>query len=754
MKKIIRTNELSRRGLLKSGGALVIGFSSGLALPSIALAARGDAAGPFDTSLIDTWIAVHKDNTVVIYTGREEYGQGSRTGLLQIAAEELDVSLNQISMAPMDTNTHPNTGSTTGSTTIQQTGPVLRSAAAEARTALVRMAAMRLGVQPGSIVVVNGIASSSGRPDHKISYGELIGDKTFNLKFTGVAEPKRMAHYKLVGKRVARVDIPDKVRGKDIRMQHVIVPGMLHGRVVRPLGQRSYGSGAKPLHIDEASIRDIPARIVRKGDFVGVVAEKEWDAIRAAQLLDVKWEEPTPLPGIDGIHDALKIAGRNDITIVDFGDVSKAFANAAHVIESTYKCPYQSHAPFAANCAIADVKTDSILIMSSTQSAYQCRELIAQTLDVPEKSVRVQYYEGSGTFGRSCYEDVAQAAAVMSQVIGKPVRVQFMRWDEFGWDNYGPAHLAVVKAAVDKDGRLLGYEYQGWHHGWNANENSIEFIKGMDPKERDPKWAPSIPVNRISTGSMYEIPNRKVISHMAPIVGFLRGAPLRSPLDLSYAFASDQTIDELAHRLNLDPYDFRLRNMKDHRWIGVLEAAAKAAKWKPRVAASKVGAQDVVKGRGIGVGSHHVSYGAVVADIEVNRKTGKIRVERLYAALDAGRVINPSLVENQMEGQLVQATSRTLLEEVQFNDKNVTSLDWNSYPVLRFADHPEMISIVVQRMDEPSTGAGEEVMAAAAAAIANAFFDATGVRLRRYPMTAPRVLAALGEQKAVKTATR
>jgi CO/xanthine dehydrogenase Mo-binding subunit len=739
-------SDFTRRNFLKTGGALVIGFSSGLGMTQ-AQAARGDAAGPFDKTAIDTWIAVNKDNTVVIYTGREEYGQGSKTGLLQIAAEELDVDMSQISLAQMDTNTGPETGSTTGSTTIHQLGPLLRTAAAEARQALVRLASTKLGVQPGSIVTAKGVASASGQPDRKVTYGELVGDKLFNVKFNGQAEPKNPRSYRLVGTRVPRVDIPTKAAGKQLHMQHVRVPGMLHGRIVRPLGQRSYGSGAKPLEIDESSIKGIDAQVVRVGDFVGVVAAKEWDAVRAAKQLRVKWEAPKPLPGHEKVHDALRAAKTTDITIVNFGDVESAFAKAHKVVSATYKCPYQSHAPFAPNCAIADVKPDGAVIYSSTQSAYQCRELTAQTLGVPEKQVRVKYYEGSGTFGRSCYEDAAQAAAVMSQAIGKPVRVQFMRWDELGWDNYGPGHLADVRAAVDKDGRIVAYEYRGWHHGWNENENTIELARQLPPKERDPKWAPSIPVNRISTGSMYEIPNRKVVSHMAPITGFLRGAPLRSPLDMSYGFASDQTIDELAFAMKMDPYKFRQTNMRDHRWLGVLDAAAKAAKWKPFIAASKLSNKEVVTGRGIGTGSHHVSYGAAVADVEVNRKTGKIVVKNIYAALDAGRVVNPALVEHQIEGQLTQATSRVLHEEVTFDETSVTSTDWMKYPVLRHSDHPTITPIVVQRLDEPSTGAGEETMAAAAAAIANAVFDATGVRMRQYPMTPARVLVALDSAK-------
>jgi nicotinate dehydrogenase subunit B len=330
----------------------------------------------------------------------------------------------------------------------------------------------------------------------------------------------------------------------------------------------------------------------------------------------------------------------------------------------------------------------------------------------------------------------------MSQAVGRPVRVQFMRWDEHGWDNYGPAHLADVRAAVDKDGHLIAYEYEGWQHGWTVTSTVYDISLQKKPVERTGGSA-SITVNPMSTGSMYRIGNRRVTSHAVPMEGMLRGAALRSPLDLSFAFASEQTMDELAYALKMDPLEFRRKNIGDKRWLGVLNAAAEAAKWQPRVMASNLSDADVVRGRGIALGTHHVSYGAAVADIEVNRRTGEIVATRLFGALDCGLSVNPALVENQIIGQMIQSVSRVLKEEVKFDQNGVTSLDWNSYPILRFAEHPDVVPVVVQRLDEPSTGAGEEVMGATAAAVANAFFDATGSRLRQFPMTPERVKAAL-----------
>jgi len=326
------------------------------------------------------------------------------------------------------------------------------------------------------------------------------------------------------------------------------------------------------------------------------------------------------------------------------------------------------------------------------------------------------------------------------------VRVQFMRWDEHGWDSYGPAHLADVRAAADADGNLIAYEYHGWQHGWTARATVHDLVLDHTSPERA-GGSNSITVNPISTGSMYRNPNRRVLSHAVPMEGLLRGAALRSPLDLNYGFSSEQTIDELAFALKMDPLEFRRKNIGGKRWMDVLNAAAEAAKWTPRPAFAARSSAEVVTGRGLGLATHHVSYGAAVAEVEVNRRTGDIRVTRLYGALDCGLCINPALVENQIVGQMVQATSRMLKEEILFDEHGVTSLDWNSYPILRFAEAPDVVPIVVQRMEEPSTGAGEEVMGATSAAIANAVFDATGVRMRRYPMTPPRVREALAATK-------
>jgi CO/xanthine dehydrogenase Mo-binding subunit len=735
---------LLRREFLKAGGALVVGFSLRDMLTAQTPIARGTVAGPPDARQIDTWLAIHADNTATVYVGFAELGQGASTALLQVAADELDLDMSQIKSVRLDTHVTPNQGGTYSSASIARGGPQIRTAAAEARLALLGMAAKVLHESADSLSVTKGVVGTADG-SQQITYGELVGDRRFDLPFSGSAPLKKPAEYNVVGKGVARLDLAGKIKGTHVYMQHVRVPGMLHGRVVRARGQRAYGVGAKVLSVDEASIAGIPGlRLVRRADFVGVVADNEWDAVRAARQLKVTWEPTSALPGSDKVHQRMRAAKTSEEVVLERGDVVAALAGAAHVVSLTSRAPYQAHAPFGPNCALADVKPDRALVMCSAQDVYATRATLARLLKLPQDKVRVQYYEGSGTYGRSCYDDAAQAAAFLSQEVGRPVRVQFMRWDEHGWDNYGPAHVGEARAGADAGGRIVAYEYHGWQHNWSGTEASAQLVG-----ERALEWGSAGQaqgvqgVNRLTCGGMYQIPNLRLVNHKLPVVEYLKAGWLRSPLDLSFAFTSEQVIDELAFLLKIDPYEFRRRNIADERWLGVLDAAAKAASWTPKRAPAKSSGAKAVSGRGIGLGTHLQSWGGAVADVEVNRETGQVAVTRLFGAIDAGLVVNPAIVESQIRGQLVQTASRLLHEEVTFDTTGVTSLDWVSYPILRFEGCPHVTAIVVQRLNERSMGAGEEVMAAAAAAIANAFFDATGVRMEEFPFTRPRVLAAL-----------
>jgi nicotinate dehydrogenase subunit B len=766
---------LPRRQFLKATGTLVVRFSAAETLaaqtPAPVARSRGAVSGPPDEAEIDSYIAVHPNNTVTIFSGYVELGQGGPTALRQIAAEELDLDFDQVQTVRNDTFVCTN-GATYASMTVAVGGVKLRAAAAEARRVLLGLAAERLKVVVEDLIVTRGVVAVKNEPQHSVTYGDLLGDKRFKRRYEAVpyrgigielprtnpnnAAPKARAEYKVVGQRIPRFDIPDKVKGKYTYIQHVRVPGMLHGRVVWPRGQGAYGAGnPKVLSIEEQSIEDIPgARIVRRGNFVAVAAEREWDAVRAARQLKVTWDAAAPLPGSDRLHDSYRAAKTKDLVVVDTGDATTALKAAAHVAAGTYLGPYQSHGTMAPNCAVADVSTDSARIMCSDQAIYQTRASVAQFLGLPQDKVRVQFYSGSNTFGSSCYVEAALAAALMSKELGKPVRVQLSREDELGWDNYGPAHLADVRGGVDANGKIIAFEYQGWGHASPGANTVAQLALGTAPASFDPNGGGLFQL-RLSQNEMYDIPNRRMIDHRVPGNPYLRTGALRAPLDPPYFFAQEGMMDELAYLALLDAYEFRKRNISHARWLGVLQAATDAAKWTPRVAASHVSKARIGTGRGIGLGTHHVpmnqgdrvTFAAAVVEIEVNKDTGIVVARHVYGALDCGLAVNPAIVESQIVGMSIHGTSLALKEEVTFDSAHVTSLDWKSYPVLRFAEHPAVTPIVVQQINEKSTGAGEEVLPAVVAAIGNAFFDATGVRLRQFPLTPKRVQAALASDR-------
>jgi nicotinate dehydrogenase subunit B len=725
---------IKRRELLKAGGALVINFG-------FIKSSTAQTAGPPDPEQIDSWIAIHQDNTATVFIGFAELGQGCSTALLQVAAEELDLSMDQVRTAGLDTHVTPNQGGTYSSSAIRVGGPQIKRAAAEARQALIQMAAERLQVPAENLTVENGNILNDGSANSNLTYGDLIGDRLFNLSFTGNAPVKNPEDYTLVATPFPRHDIPLKATGSYQYIQHLRLPGMLHGRIVRPRGQGAYKDGVKVISVNENSINNIPgARVLRMDNFIGVVAQREWDAVKAANQLEVNWALPENLPTNENLFSQMENGATNERVALEEGDVA-AFNTASVKTQFHATGPYQAHVPFAPNCALAEVTDNAALIMCSSQDVYNTRTSIANLLGMTTEQVRVQYHEAAGTFGHSCWDDVAQAAALMSSMVNRPVRVQFMRWDEHGWDTYGPAHIGKARVSADSAGKLISYEYEGWQHHWSLIETSEQTAKGTAAAEWPP--FPAQQINPRTLGGMYDIPNRYLLNHHVPGLDYLKGAWLRSPVDLSFAFVSEQAIDDLAFQLGMDPWQFRQQNISEYHWLGVLNAAAEAANWQARPPANNLSTANMVQGRGIGVGTHLASYGGAVAEIEVNKESGEVRILHLYGAIDAGLVVNTSNVENQIIGQLVQTASRMLLEEVTFNKTNVTSLDWASYPILRFEQCPEITPVIVQRLDEAPSGAGEEVMAAAAAAIANAFFDATGKRMTMYPFTRERVLAAL-----------
>ena len=778
------------------GGALTVGFSFTSATGARkAFAANGPSTAnePSDAGQIDSWIRIHEDNTASILTGHQELGQGTATGLLMIAGEELDLDMSQLRFVSEDTSLTPNSFSSTTSEGICGNGPEVRAAAAAAKQVLLGLASAKLGVPVTGLTVSGGVVTGGGR---SVSYGELIGGKAFsttipeiyNLNqslmpgFNGTAGllagapgTKPPSQYKLVGKRVPRIDIPPKVTGNYTYVHNVRLPGMLHGRVVLPPGQRAYGGGAPVLSVDETSIGHIPgARVVRRGDFVAVVAPREWDAIRAAEQLTVTWAQPPALPGDGNLPAHMRAqdaAGRSTVRrTVDTGNVDAALSSSAHVVSREYFFPYNAHVPIGPACAVADVRPDGAVIYSNTQTTWELQEKLAAVLGLSKDVVRVRWVEGSGSFGGSPGRfEAGTAAAVMSQITGRPVRVQFTRRDEHGWDNYGMPQLMDVRAGIDSDGTVTALEYTLTSPPFPVGTYTIEQLVGR-PSAEPPGWDPSTDV----TGSQYTIPNWRLTSRTLPILnsGFLKTDFLRSPIAVGAAFAVEQAIDELAYLAGMDPVEFRRRNVQtadthpqanfrwlgmydvsnvvsnSERWLAVLDAVAKAAGWQPRVAASLLSDDDIVHGRGIalggtGSGAYSVNYAAAAAEIEVNKQTGVITVQHVYTCQDYGLVINPDGVESQAQGMAVQAVSRLLKEEVLFDEAAVTSLDWESYPILRFSEAPTVTHIIISRPGITPGPGSEELMPCVTAAVANAFFDATGVRMSRAPLKPERVRAAL-----------
>jgi nicotinate dehydrogenase subunit B len=735
--QLVQSLPLSRRALVQAGAAMVVAFQ----LPA-AKNAHAQFAGPSPKgNPVDAWLVIHEDNSASVYLGRAEFGNGTTTGMLQVAADELDLEFTQVKAVPLETGVTRDQGVQVSSSSIHMAAPNLRMAAAEARQALLALAAQRFGVAVGELDARGGVISTREATPRRVTYGELLKGRRFDLPVSGNAPLKKPAEYRVVGQRVPRLDIPAKAAGTYEYIPFVKLPGMLHGRIVRPAGQG--GVPPRVKSIDESSIAGIPGvRVLRMGDLVGVVAPKEWHAVKAAAALKVEWDMPAVLSGDAGLQARMRAESTNDTVLDEAGNASAAFAASPHKVGASFFGPYEMHAPFGPNTALADVRADSALVICSTQTLYPTRNQIAAVLGMRPEQVRVRYAEGAGTFGHSCYDDAAQAAALLSRLAGAPVRVQFSRAQEHGWDNYGPAHAADIRASCGPDGRLTSYEYHGWQHAWYPTETTAVMAHGT--KVEKLRTGVSTIVNKVSAGGIYTVPNRRIVNHdIAGVEGYLKGSFLRSPLDLSICFGSEQVLDELAYRARLDPIAFRRRNIADPRWLGVLEAGEQASAWKPRVATTAAGRGARRRGRGVGLGTHFHSYGAAVAEIEVDTATGVLRVLHLYGALDAGLLVNPAIVEQQIEGMLIQAASRVLHERVSFDANGVTSLDWFSYPVLRFNESPEVTAIAISRPEHPSTGAGEEVLAAAGAAIANAFFDATGKRLYERPMTAERILSVL-----------
>jgi CO/xanthine dehydrogenase Mo-binding subunit len=751
---------LSRRAMLMGAGALVVSVGASIGLETVLAINEAHAQGakpPLTPDQLSSYIAINADGSVNAYFGKMDMGHGLFVAIGQIVAEELDVPFKAVTVFMGDTGTSVNQGGASGSTGIQFGGKQMRMAAAEARRVLVEMASARLGTAADQLIVVDGVVSAAFNRHKRVSYAELIGGKYFNVQLDwnkrygnplyapGKAQPKKHTEHRIVGKPIKREDVAPKVFGTEDFCTDIKVPGMMHGRMIRPAV-----AGAVPVKIDESSIKDIPGvKLVHENAFLGVVAEKEWDAIKAAEKLKVEWSEVTPpFPDQNTLYDHIRNAPvRKSEDVKPVGNVDEAFRSAARVIEAEYEWPFQSHACMGPACALVEIKDGKATCWSGTQKSHFVQEGIAATLEMPVENVRVIWKTGPGSYGRSDADDAAMDAAVLAKAVGRPVRVQYMRNEGTGWDPKGPASIHRARAAIDAEGKVIAYEFKskGFSRVDVNTNGSKPFdtlagqARGVGLKSGDGFGVPA---------ESYEFANKRTSwETIAPLLDRsspLRSSHLRDPVGPQIHFASESFIDEVAAALDLDPVEFRLRHVKDPRDQAVIKAAAEKFGWDTRPSPRRDQMGDKVSGRGIAYAQRNGTRVAVIAQVEVDRSTGKIFAKKFTVAHDCGQIINPDGLEKCIEGNIVQGISRTLWEEVKFDGKNVTSVDWMTYPILDITETPETIEFaLINRPELPPTGAGEPSIRPVAAAIANAIFDATGVRIRRVPFSPDRVKQAL-----------
>jgi CO/xanthine dehydrogenase Mo-binding subunit len=760
-----------RRQFLQTGGALIVSFGAARLAGRVGVAdgvvgaQRLNGAG---SQQLDRWIRVNADDTVTAFTGKCELGHGLYTAQTQLVAEELCVPFARVRLVQCETDLTPDQGTTSGAqshpTNFNQADLAL--AAATAREALLAMAAARLGVPLEQLSATDGVVTARGDASKRVTYGELIGGRTFSLPLNPQAKRKPASQWTILGTPVRRVEIPAMVTGRFEFVHNVRVPGMRHGRVVRPPA-----IGATLAAVDESSVKGLPGnvKLVVRKNFIGIVADKPWQAVQAASQLKVTWTPGPPLPSHADLHARLRIqTPTRDTRLVDAGDVDGALAAAATSISAMYTYPYQMHGSIGTACAVADVQGTKATIWAASQAVYPLRNSTALLLGLPSESVRVIFRQGPGCYGINGADTVAYDASLMSQADGHPVRVQLARRDEMAWENYGLAFVIDQRAGLDRGGNIVAWSYEGWsptlggRPGGNAPGNQVTgLLAGFEAaafQARSPAPAPTTYANNSNAVPSYvtgdvngrrggtgTVAIQRVVSHNVRST-FLTG-PLRSPERLQNTFAHESFVDELAAAVRVDPVEYRLRHLRDPRLSAVIQAAAKAANWEVRPSPkTPVTRRGVVSGRGISCVLYEGDNGycALVAEVEVNQDTGAIIARRFFLANDSGPISNPDGLRNQLEGGALQGLSRTLLEEVTWNANGITSIDWRSYkPLYLGADVPTIETVLINQPNERAMGAGETAVTVVAAAIANAVFDATGARLRDVPFTPDRMKAAL-----------
>jgi nicotinate dehydrogenase subunit B len=739
--------EVSRRRVLQGAGSLIVTLSCATSFAA-AVAPAGRPGRPLPAEALDSWLEIARDGSVTAYCGHIDMGTGIQTAVAQIVADELEVPLTAVRVVMGDTGLTPDQGKSTSSRGVTLGAQPLRIAACEARHALIELGSQRLDVPSTDLEATAGFVQMKASAQNRVAYGDLIGDRAFSIDLE-VAETtlygpkirtksplKSPTDYRIVGKSIPRFDVPPKVTGVFEFVHNVRVPGMLHGRVVR-----LPSFGAKLLNVDESSVAEIPdVRIVRRNDFVGVVAPREEHAVKAAQMLRVTWSEHDTLPPQSELFDALQNRPvLKDQYSFDHGDMAKAMARGRRHFTSDYRFPLQTHGMIGPSCAVADIQASGATIWSGTQWPQGTRRDMAKMLGLSPERVRVICRPAAGSYGRMSCDDAAADAAVLSQAVGKPVRVQWMREDEHGCSPLCSAMFIRVTGALDESDKMVAFDATQWLQTHSDSESGHHLAWeaiGTAPGRHD-GWTGQIP------SLWYEIDAKRNRSlFVKPLI---RNIYMRGPGAVQGAFAFESFVDELAAAARVDPVEFRLRHITDARDRDVLATAGRLAGWTPRPAGQQPWSGSVLKGRGIAI----VRYGdgpprvAIASEVEINRTTGEIRVIKICAAVDCGLIVNPDGLRAQVEGSIIQGISRALLEEINFDLRKVTSRNWADYPILGFSALPEIRIELINRPEQPSTAAGEISTIPVPAAIANAIFDATGKRLRQAPFTPERVSALL-----------
>jgi nicotinate dehydrogenase subunit B len=731
---------LTRRGLLQAagGGSLIIGFGlAGAVAQTTGTKTNASGAKTVAADEVDSYLAIGADGRITVFSGKVDLGTGIRTAMTQIVAEELDVPMDRVIVIQGDTLLTPDQGPTYGSLSIQNGGMQLRQAAATARKHLVDLASRKLGVPDTDLVVMDGVVKPKvGGPG--INYADLIGGADLGLKLDKNLTTKDPLTFTLVGKPVARLDIPAKTTGRFTYMQDSTVDGMLHGRVVRPPAL-----GAELRDVDEASVQGIPGvvKVVRQGNFLGVVAQSEWGAIRAARALKATWSDWQGLPEQAKLWDhvrATKVA-KDDVTS-NVGDATAALAQGAKRLSATYEFPIHTHGSIGPSCAIAQLRDTKLTVWTASQMTHALRKQLAAMMGMAAEDVRCIYVEGSGCYGRNGHEDAAADAALLARAVDRPVRVQWSREDEHGWDPKGPPTLIDLRAALDANGNVVA-----WGSEFFIPEGAAGNVPLVGAELAGlPHETTMSPGNILQNSALpYAIPNIRTVCHRLASTPF-RPSWIRTPGRMQNTYANEAFMDELAAAARADPMEFRLRVLKDARGLELLHRLAALSRWEKRPSPARDSGGDIARGRGMSYVKYELirTYVGAVAEVEVNRGTGEIRVPRFFVVHDCGQVINPDGLRNQIEGNVIQTVSRTLKEEVTFDRSMVTSLDWASYPIITFPEVPQVEIELIDRPIEKPWGGGEPSAAVIPSAISNAVFDATGVRLRTVPYTPDRVKGA------------